>query len=130
MTSERLAKPATGQLRESQQSLSQNRMSSSSSPSADGSACIRRLVTPSTHIEDRHDGGMVQPGEDARFVQVGFHILGVSDAFRVRHLDRHGAVKIVIVGEINPSEPTLTETADDPVAPDPRGIAKKKKEKK
>ena len=48
---------------------------------------------------------------------------GASDAFRVRHFDRYGAVKIIVVGKIDPSEPTLTETADDPVTPDLRGIA-------
>ena len=67
--------------------------------------------------------GMVQSGKDAGFVQIGFHILGVSDAFRVRHLDGDRAVEVVIVSKIDPSEPTLTQTADDPVTPDLRGIA-------
>ena len=66
---------------------------------------------------------MVQPGEDAGFVQVRLHVLGGRDAFRVRHLDRHRTVQVVVVGQIDPSEPTLTQTADDPVAPDPGGIA-------
>ena len=48
---------------------------------------------------------------------------GCGDAFRVRHLDRHGAVEVVVVGKIDPSEPALTQTADDPVTPDLRGIA-------
>ena len=66
---------------------------------------------------------MVQPGKDAGFVQIGFHILGVGDSFRVRHLDGDGAVEVVVVGKIDPSEPALTQTADDPVTPDLGGIA-------
>ena len=54
---------------------------------------------------------MVQPGEDAGFVQIRLHILGARDAFGVRHLDRHRAVEVIVVGEIDPSEPALTETA-------------------
>src|SRR5262245_36530205 len=44
-------------------------------------------IVRATHIEDRHDVRVVQPGEDAGFVQVRLHIPGISDALGVRHLD-------------------------------------------
>ena len=67
--------------------------------------------------------GMVQPGEDAGFVQIRFHILGVSDSFRARHLDRDWAVEVVVVSQIDLSEPALTQASEDRVTPDLRGIA-------
>ena len=66
---------------------------------------------------------MVEPGEDAGFVQIRFHILGASDSFRVRHLDRHGAVELVVVGEIDPSEAALSKQPDHPIATDLRRIS-------
>ena len=75
------------------------------------------------HVEHRHNVGMVEAGEDAGFAQVRLNILGMSDAFGVRHLDGHRTVEVFVVGQIDPSEPALTQTADDPVAPDPGGIA-------
>jgi hypothetical protein len=69
--------------------------------------------------------GMVEPGEDAGLVQIGFHIPGISDAFEIRHLDGDRTVEVVIVSEIDPSESASTETTDDPVSPDPGGIARR-----
>ena len=77
-------------------------------------------VLGATHIEDRHDVGMVQIGEDAGLDEKCFHVLGLADSFRVRHLDGDGAVEVIVVSKIDPSEPALTEPADDPVAPDVR----------
>src|SRR6516165_9577388 len=71
---------------------------------------------------DRHDIGVVQLGEDSGFAQIGFDILGMSDTFWVRYLDRHGAVKFIVASKIDPSEAALTQAADDSVAPDRRGI--------
>ncbi len=76
-----------------------------------------------TDVEDRNDVRVVQPGEDAGFVQVGFHILGLTDPLGVRHLDGDRSVEVIIVRQVDSPEPALTETADDPVAPDPRGVA-------
>ena len=41
------------------------------------------------------------------------HILGLSDSFRVRHLDGHGAVEVIVVSKIDPSEPALTQPSED-----------------
>jgi hypothetical protein len=57
---------------------------------------------------DRHDVGMVQLGEDSGFNEERFHILGLGDSFRVRHLDGDRAVEIIVVSKIDPSEPALT----------------------
>ena len=80
-------------------------------------------VLRATHVEDRHDVGMVQPGEDPGFNEKRLDILGVGDSFRVRHLDGDRAVEVIVVSKIDPSEPALTEPTDDPVAADLGGIA-------
>jgi hypothetical protein len=36
----------------------------------------------------------------------------------VRHLDGHGPVELVVVGQIDAAEPSLAQNAHDPVAPD------------
>ena len=51
-----------------------------------------------------------------------FDILGARDSFRVGHLDGDRAVEVIVVSEIDPSEPALAEPADDPVAADFGGI--------
>jgi len=60
------------------------------------------------NVMDRHDVGMVQPGKDAGFGEKRCHILGVSDPFRVWHLDGYWAVEVVVVSKIDPPEPALT----------------------
>ena len=65
-------------------------------------------VFRATHIEDRHDVGMVQLGEDSGFNEKRFDILGVGDSFGVWHLDGDRAVEVVVVSKIDPSEPALT----------------------
>ena len=67
--------------------------------------------------------GMVQLGEDPGFDQKRLDILGASDSFRVWHLDGDRAVEVIVVSEIDPSEPALTEPTDDPIAPNLGGIA-------
>ena len=52
--------------------------------------------------------GWSRLGEDAGFVQVRLDILGASDSFGVGHLDGHGAVEVIVVSQIDPSEPALT----------------------
>ncbi len=76
-----------------------------------------------THVMDRHDMRMIQPGEDSSFGQISLDILGASDPLRVRHLDGNRTIKIVIMTKIDPPESTLTETPDDPVTPDLLAIA-------
>ena len=80
-------------------------------------------VFRAAHVVDRHDVGMVQLGENSGFDEKRFHILGAGDSFGVRHLDGDRAVEVIVVSQIDPSEPALTEPADDPVAPDLGGIA-------
>ena len=79
-------------------------------------------VFRATHVMDRHDVGMVQLGEDAGFNEKCLGILGASDSFGIRHLDGDRAVKVVVVSEIDPSEPALTEPTDDPIPPNFGGI--------
>jgi len=67
--------------------------------------------------------GMVQVGEDAGFNEKRFHILGVGDSFRVRHLDGYGSVEVIVMSKIDPSEPTLTQASEDRVTPNFGGIA-------
>ena len=67
--------------------------------------------------------GMVQLGKDAGFDKKRLDILGASDSFGVRHLDGDRSVEIVIVSQIDPSEPALTQASEDRVTPDLRGIA-------
>ena len=66
---------------------------------------------------------MVQLGEDAGFNEKRFHILGVSDSFRVWHLDGDWAVEVIVVSKIDPSEPALTQASEDRVTPDLGGIS-------
>ena len=82
-----------------------------------------QAVLGAAHVEDRHDVGVVQAGQDAGFGEVRLELLGLGDAFRVRHLDGDRAVEFIVMGQIDPPEPALTEPTDDPVAPDLRGIA-------
>ena len=82
-------------------------------------------VVGATHVVDRHDVGMVQAGEDAGFVQVRLDILGVGDSFGVRHLDRDGAVEVVVVGQIDPPNPPWPKPSEDRVTPDLRGMEKR-----
>jgi hypothetical protein len=79
-------------------------------------------ILRATDVMDRNDVRVVQPGEDTGFVQVGFHILGMTDTLGVRHLDGDRSVEVIIVRQVDSPEPALAETADDPVAPDPGGI--------
>jgi hypothetical protein len=80
-------------------------------------------VFRATHIEDRHDMGMVQLGQDSGFTEKRFDILGAGDSFGVWDLDGDRAVEFIVVSEIDPSEPALTEPTDNPIAPDSGGIA-------
>ena len=81
-----------------------------------------KSVFRATHIEDRHDIGMVQFGEDTGFNEKRFHILGVGDSFGVWHLDGDRAVELIVVSKIDPSEPALTQPSEDRVTPDLRGV--------
>ena len=80
-------------------------------------------VLGATHIEDRHDVGMVQLREDSGFNQKRLDILGSGDSLGVWHLDGDRAVEVVVVSQIDPSEPALTEPTDDPIAPNFGGIS-------
>ena len=64
---------------------------------------------------------MVEPGEGAGFGQVRLDVLGPGDPLGVGDLDRHGAVEVVVVGEVDPPEPARAEEPPDPVAPDRLG---------
>ena len=74
------------------------------------------------HVMDRHDVGMVQPGEDLGFDQKRLGILRVSDSLRIWHLDGDRAVEVIVVSQINSPESALTEPTDDPIAPNSRWL--------
>jgi len=65
-------------------------------------------VFRATNIMDRHDVGMVQPGEYAGFNQKRFHVLGVGDSSNGWHLDGYRSVEVIVVSKIDPSKPALT----------------------
>ena len=69
---------------------------------------------------------MVEPGEGAGLGQVLLNVLGTGDPLRVEDLDRHGAVKLVIAGQIDTPESPLAELPDYPVAADCAGIAERR----
>src|SRR5262249_54538011 len=76
-----------------------------------------------TDIVNGHDVWVVEVGDRACFDQISLSALGTRDEVAVGYLDRHEAVQLLIVGEIDTSEATLTETLDDPVASDRRRTA-------
>ena len=59
-------------------------------------------VVGASNVINRHDLGMVQTGEDASFVQVCLHILGLRVSFGAGNFDRNGAVEIIITGPERP----------------------------
>jgi len=65
-------------------------------------------VFRATHVMDRHDVRMVELGEDSGFNKKRLGILGMDDSFRVRNLDGDRTVEVVVVSQIDPSEPALT----------------------
>jgi hypothetical protein len=65
---------------------------------------------------------VVQFREDPGFGKKGFHVLGLGNPFRIGNLDGDRAVKVVVVSEIDPSEPALAEPTDDPIPPNLGGI--------
>lgn len=66
---------------------------------------------------------MVQLGENPGFYKKRLDILGARNPFGAWHLDGDWAVEVIVVSKIDPSEPALAETADDPVAADSGRIA-------
>ena len=80
-------------------------------------------VVRAADVEDRHDPGMVEPGQRPGFREKRLDILGTTDAFRPRHLDGDWPVEVVVAGQVDPAEPALTQAPEDAVTVDPRGIA-------
>jgi hypothetical protein len=82
-----------------------------------------KSVFRATHIEDRHDVGMVQLGEDAGLAEIGLDILIPGDSFRIGHLDGHWSIDVVVMGQIDPAEPSPAQQADHPITADLSGLA-------
>ena len=55
-------------------------------------------------VVNRDDVGMIQIGDGAGLREISLGIFGVRDQRGVRHLDRHTAVQLIIMGQINQSE--------------------------
>jgi hypothetical protein len=66
---------------------------------------------------------VVQSGEDSGFGEKCLNILGLPDAFGIRHLDGYLAIEVIVMGKIDPPKPTLAQASEDRVTPDLRGIA-------
>ena len=64
---------------------------------------------------------MVEVGDGAGFGQVGFGIFGPGDQLAVRHLDGHGAMQLLVVGQVDQAEAALAQQPLHPVAADPCG---------
>ena len=64
---------------------------------------------------------MVEVGDGAGFGQVGFGVFGASHQLAVRHLDGHGPLQLVVVGQVDEAEAALAQDSLDPVATDVLG---------
>ena len=81
---------------------------------------VAEAVVGPAHVVDRDDVRMVQPGEGAGLGQVRSDAHLTDDPLRVGHLDRHGAVELVILSQIDLAEATLAQQSDQPVPTDVR----------
>ncbi len=82
---------------------------------------VAEAVVGPAHVVDGDDARVVEPGEGAGLGQVGLDILATEDPIRVGHLDRHGAVEIVVLSQIDPAETAMAQESDHPVATELRG---------
>ena len=75
---------------------------------------VAEAVVGPAHVVDRDDVRVVEPGEDPGLGQVGLDVLGAGDPLGVGHLDRHRAVEVVVVGQVDPSRTRLDPAAGSP----------------
>ena len=71
-------------------------------------------------VVDGDDVRVVEVGDGAGLGQVGFGVVGPGDQMGVRHLDRHGALQLVVVGQVDEAEAALAQQPLDAVAADVR----------
>ncbi len=64
---------------------------------------------------------MFKVGNGTGLGQIGFGIFRLCHSLRMGHLDCHGTLQLVVVGQVDQAETTLAEYLLDPVAPDVRG---------
>ena len=55
--------------------------------------------------------------------QVGIDIVSIGDARRIGHLDRDRPIEVVVMGKVDVPEPAVSQSSDNPIPPDPGGIA-------
>src|SRR5262245_6524147 len=101
--------------------------SSPEGPSRRGSLC--RLVTEGTPDRSKLFGSTAR-GRGFMSSEIRLDILGTGDPFRFRNLDRNRTVEVVVLGQINPSEPALAQQSDHPVAADFEGIAERERNRR
>ena len=70
------------------------------------------------HVEHGQDVRVVEAGDGAGFLQVRFGLVGPGHQARVRHLDRHRAVQLVVVRQVDQPEPAPAQHPLDAVAAD------------
>jgi hypothetical protein len=63
---------------------------------------------------------MVEPSHGAGLGQIGLVVVGIGDAFRMRHLNRHAAAELVVVGQVDAAEAPFAQHALDAIAADRR----------
>jgi hypothetical protein len=63
---------------------------------------------------------VIQAGGGAGLGEVGVGVLGAGDQLRVRHLDGHRALELVVAGQEDAAEATLAQEPLDAVAADVR----------
>ena len=70
------------------------------------------------HIINGDDVRVLQAGDDTGFGEVGFCLCGAGNTLSMRSFDGHRPVQLVVVGRIDPPEPTFAQDFVDPVATD------------
>jgi hypothetical protein len=80
---------------------------------------VARELLGAAHVVNRHDIGMVQVGDDARFGEIGFGTAGFGHQMGMRNLDRHRAAQLLVLSQVDEAEAASAQHPFDPVAPNP-----------
>jgi hypothetical protein len=75
-------------------------------------------VVRAAHVVDGDDVRVFEPRQRAGLGQVLLDVMRSRDPLPVRHLDRHRAVQLVVVRQVDTAEPALAQAPDHAVAAD------------
>ena len=79
-----------------------------------------REVGGTADVEDGDDVRVVEAGGGAGLGEVGVGVLRTGDEVRVRHLDRHRALQLLVAGQVDAAEAALAQEPLDAVTADVR----------